>query len=304
MAHTEDVRLDQRRALLAVLAVNAGYMIVEVVGGVAFSSLALLADAAHMLSDVVALSVALIAHRLIERPASARHTYGLQRAEVLGALVNGLILLGIALLVAVEAFRRLDDPQDVVGGGLLAVAAIGLAINLVSARVLDRARRGSLNLRAAMIHMLSDAAGSVAALVAGAAVLLWDATWTDPAASLAIAALVLYSAWHLLRDTVHVLLEGTPRGMDTADVERAINDHAGVESIHHLHLWNLASDVPALSAHVVLADDMPLHEVQIRGDKIKEMLASRFGIEHATLEFECHACDPIYETERPPDHAP
>jgi cobalt-zinc-cadmium efflux system protein len=290
--HRAVSRMTQRRALWISLVANAGFMVAEVAGGLAFHSLALLADAAHMLSDVAGLAIALVAHRLVDRRATARHSYGLQRAEVLGALVNGLTLLAVAAWIIVEALRRIGEPADVVGRGLLVVATLGLAVNLGSAVLLARAQGHSLNMRGAFVHMAVDAAGSVAAIAAGVAVIGWQANWVDPLASILIALLVVWSAWGLLRDTVQVLLEGTPRGMDPGTVEDALAADDAVEAVHHLHLWNLASDTPALSAHVVLRGEVTLHDAQVNGDRLKTLLDERFGIAHATLELECHPCDP------------
>lgn len=283
-------RLVQRRALWTALVLNAGFMIAEVIGGLAFNSLALLADAAHMLSDVVGLGIALYALRLAERPASVRHTYGFQRAEVLGAVANGITLIAVVAWIFLEAFRRLADPEAVEGAGLLVVATLGLMINLGSAMLLNSARGGSLNMRGAFIHMASDTTGSVAVIVAAVAVIVWGATWVDPAASFAIGLLILWATWGLLRDTAHVLMEGAPKGMDVQAVETALEEEPGVQAVHHLHVWNLASDVPALSAHVILADDETLHDAQVRGERLRSMLHDRFGIGHATLELECHPC--------------
>ena len=284
-------RAMQRRALWLALAANGGFLVAEAAGGFAFRSLALLADAAHMLSDVAGLAIALIAQRLIDRPATARHSFGLQRAEVLGAQANGLTLVAVAGWIVFEAVRRMGEPADVVGGGLLVVALLGLGVNVGSAVLLARAQGRSLNMRGAFIHMVVDAAGSVAAVSAGVAVVAWGADWVDPFVSIAIAVLVLWSAWGLLRDTAQVLLEGTPRGMDPTRVEAVIADDDDVEAVHHLHLWNLASDVPALSAHVVLRGEVSLHDAQASGDRLKSLLGERFGIAHATLELECHSCD-------------
>ena len=282
----------QQKALILALAFNAVFLVAEVVGGIAFRSLALLADAAHMTSDVVALVIALFAQRLLDRPATTRHSYGMQRAEVLGAQANAVSLLAVAVWIVYEAIQRIGEPAEVVGGGLLVVAFLGLGVNVGSAWMLARARGGSLNMHGAYVHMVIDAAGSVGAIAAGIGVLLWDANWLDPAMSLLIAALVLWSAWGLLRDTAHVLLEGAPAGIDPREVETAVVGHHGVEAVHHLHLWNLASDVPALSAHVVLeGEDVTLHEAQQTGEQLKLLLDERFGIEHATLELECHVCE-------------
>jgi len=286
------LRSRQRRTLAVALCLNAVFLIAEVAGGLAFNSIALLADAAHMFSDVLGLSVALLAQRLVDRPSSERHSFGLQRAEVLGALANGVLLTGTAAWILFESVRRFSDPPEVAGGGLLAVASLGLAVNLTSALLLARAKGRSLNMHGAFVHMLSDAGGSVAAITAGAAILLAGATWVDPAASLLIAVLVLAAAWRLLRDTVHVLLEGTPEGLGPAEVQGALCAQPTVESVHHLHLWNLASDTPALSAHVVLRGPRSLHEAQEAGGHLKALLDEQFGIEHATLELECHDCEP------------
>jgi cobalt-zinc-cadmium efflux system protein len=262
------------------------------VGGVVFNSLALLADAAHMLSDVAGLAIALVAQHLMDRPFSARKTYGFQRAEVLGAMANGLTLAAVTVWIFTEAWGRLWNPEVVTGRGMLIVGALGLAVNSGSAVVLARSRGRSLNMHGAWLHMVSDAAGSVAVIAAAAAALLWGAQWVDPAASIIIGILIMASTWRLLAETVHVLMEGTPRGIDLRTVQTAMEAEPGVESVHHLHLWNLASDSAALSAHLVLERDTSLHDAQERGDRIKEALAGRFGIEHATLEFECHACEP------------
>ena len=289
---TKERRDAQQRALRLAFGANASFLVAEIAGGLAFGSLALLADAGHMASDVFGLGLALAAQHLSQRPASARHTYGLQRAEVIGALANAVILLVTVTWIAVEAVRRLQDPSGVEGGGLLLVASLGLAVNVGSAIALRRAGGTSLNLRGALLHMAADAVGSIGAIGAGLAVVLWGAQWFDPVASIAIAALVVWSALDLLRATVRVLLEGAPRGLDAGRVERALAEADSVEGVHHLHLWSLASDVPALSAHVVLEGDLSLHEAQARGDELKEMLRRRFGIDHATLELECHACEP------------
>jgi len=281
------------RALWLALAANAGFLVVEVIAARAFDSLALLADAAHMGSDIAALGIALVAQRLIERPATARHSYGLQRADVLAAQLNGFGLVAVTGWIFYEAWGRLSAPVDVAGGGLLAVALIGLAVNGVSAWLLHGAQGTSLNMHGAFAHMAADAASSLGAVLAGLAVLLWSATWADAAVSIVIGVLVLWSAWGLLRDATQVLLEGTPRGLDAAAVEAALAAQDDVELVHHLHLWNLASDTPALSGHVVLRGGMTLHDAQQRADQLKTMLAERFGIDHATLELECHPCEPV-----------
>lgn len=281
----------QRRVLRAVLAVNAGYLVVEVVGGLAFGSLSLLADAAHMFSDVVALLIALGAHALVARPSSPRHSFGLQRAEVLGAQANGVLLVAGAGWILVEAMRRLGDAPAVEGPGLLVVGSLGLVVNLASAWVLLRWGRGGLNMRALLLHVAADAAGSAGAIVAGVAVVVAGTDWVDPAVSVLIGLLVLGSAWRLLRDTAHVLLEGTPPDLHTDEVVAAMQAVDGVVSVHHVHLWSLASDVPALSAHVVLTGNPSLHEAQERGDRLRRELEQRFGIGHATLDLECHVCE-------------
>jgi len=281
-------RIAQRRVVWAVLGANLALMAGEVVAGAALRSLALLADAVHRLTDVSGLAIALVAIRLAVRPPTKRHSFGLQRAEVLAAQANGLILLGAAGWVIYVASGRLAHPVHVAGGGLLAVASSGLAVSVASAWLLSRAHSESLNMRAAFLHMSADAAGSLGAMVAGLLILAADWHRADPAASILISILVIYAAWTLLRDAAHVLLEGTPRGMDPTSVEDSLLAAGGVEGVHHLHLWNLASDVPALSAHVVLTGELSMHEAQVKGDRLKAMLAERFGIEHSTLELECH----------------
>ena len=280
----------QRRVLWWVLAANGTFLVVEVIGGIAFSSLALLADAAHMATDVSGLAIALVAQSLLGRPSSRRHSYGLQRAEVLGAMANGILLVATAGWIIFEAVQRFGDEVEVEGGGLLVVATIGLVVNVVSALLLARVRGRSLNLRGAYVHMLADAAGSVAAIGAGVAVVVADAYWVDAAASIIIAVLVLWSSWGLLRDTVHVLLEGSPSEMDAERVIEVITATGAVDEIHHLHVWSLASDAPALSAHLVVDGSLTMHEAQERGAVVRRALEAEFGVIHSTLELECHPC--------------
>lgn len=265
-------------------------LVAELVGGFVFGSLALLADGAHMASDVLALTVALVALNLARRPPTDRHTYGLARAEVLGAQVNGVLLLAGAGAVVVEALRRLDDPARIDAFGVVVVGALGLAVNVVSAVAVGHVSHGDLGLRAAFWHLLADAAGSVAVLVAAFAALAFGAYRVDALASILIAVMVLVGAWRLLRDTTRVLLEAVPEGIDLVAVRRALEGADGVEAVHDLHVWSVGSSHAALSAHVVLAGPLSLHDAQERSGALKAMLADRFGIAHATIEVECHEC--------------
>lgn len=283
----ESVPASQRRALTWALALNGGFLVVEVAGGILLGSLALLADAAHMVGDVVGLGIALAGTVLAGRPISARHSFGFARADVLAAHLSSLLLLGSGLWIIFEAISRLSDPEpaQVAGGWLMVVAFAGLAVNVISAVIVHRAEGESLNMRASVAHLATDAAGSVAALVAGGAILAFGWQWADPVASLIIAGLVLWAGVRLVGQSTHILMEGTPAGLDPAAVRTAIGAVPGVLDVHHVHLWNLTSEVAAGSAHVVLGGDPTLRETRDLADLIRAELAE-FGLTNVTLEFE------------------
>lgn len=272
-----------RRALIIALCLAGAYLGVEVVGAWWTGSLALLADAGHMLSDVAALALALFASWVASRPAGPRWTYGRLRAEVLAALVQGTALFLVAAMIVREAFARFDAPPEVAGAGLLAIATGGLAVNGIALIVLRTGQRDNLNLRGAWLHVLSDALGSVGAMTAGAAVWLFGWRIADPIASIAISVLVVASAWTLLRDVVHVLMEAAPRHLDVDGIRTALRGVEGVREVHDLHVWSVGSSEVALSCHLVVPDDgrsTPLLQ------RVYQLLGAEFGITHATIQVE------------------
>jgi cobalt-zinc-cadmium efflux system protein len=285
--HGADIaRTGQRRALSWALGVNTALLLVEVAGGIVFGSLALLADAAHLVSDVAGLGIAVVALILAARPVSSRHSFGFARAEVMAAQVSALLLLAAGAWILFEGAARLSDPVPVQGAGLAAVATLGLVVNAGSAIVVHRAQGQSLNMRASFVHLATDASGSLGALLAGVAIWAWGWASADTIVSMATAILVLWTGWGLLRESTHVLMEGTPRGLDPETVLAVIGGVDGVVDAHHLHLWNLASDVPAASAHVVLSGQPSLHQAQQVGAQVKAALAGRFALTNVTLELE------------------
>lgn len=291
---TAALRAKQNRALWLALGINAVFLIVEVAGGFLFNSLVLLADAVHMLTDVAGLIIALIGQALITRPATARHTYGLARAEVLAAQANGLLLVGAAIWIAIEAVQRFGTPEHVAARGMLIVATLGLIANAASAWILAGHRKQNVNIKGAFLHMVVDAAGSIGAITAGVVIVLSPTSlWADPAMSILVSLLSLWSGWRLLGDTGRILLEGTPRGLDPVLIARTIAAQSNVEEVHHLHLWNLASDAPALTVHVLVTSDdaISMHDAMIQRERLKELLHDRFGIGHSTIEMECHPCE-------------
>jgi cobalt-zinc-cadmium efflux system protein len=272
--------LGGRSPLALALGLTLAYAAVEFTAGWWFGSLALMSDAGHMVSDAAALGLAWFAGWIAQRPAGLRHSFGLARAEVIAAFVNGLGLLLLVLLIAVEAVRRLLQPAPVQGGGVIAVAFVGLLVNLLVAYVLSRGER-SLNVRAALLHVLGDLVGSFAALLAGAVILVTGWHPIDPILSLVIATLILASTLHLLRDALHVLMEGVPRSLQLEDVGIALARIPEVRDVHDLHIWLIASGQVALSAHVKL--DALEHWPRIL-EEARRVLDQRFGIRHVTLQ--------------------
>ena len=299
-------RAGHRRALAWALGLNAVLLVVEVAGGIAFGSLALLADATHLVSDVAGLAIALGAVILTARPVSIRHSFGFARAEVLAAQVSAVLLLAAGGWILFEAIGRLRDPVPVDGAGLAVVATIGLLVNLGSAILVHRAEGESLNMRASFVHLATDAAGSLGAALAGLVIVATGWMQADSLVSLATALLVLWAGWGLLRDTTHVLMEGAPRGMDVEQVRQAMADVDHVTDVHHLHLWNLASDIPALSAHIVVTGNPTLADAQTTSDAVKTVLADRFALTHVTLEVENepHATPDRTLPQEPRPHGP
>jgi cobalt-zinc-cadmium efflux system protein len=283
------------------LVLTLGFMGVEAVVGWLSGSLALLADAGHMLGDSGALVLALIAQRVAERPRTELRTYGLKRAEVLAAFVNGIVLFGIALMIMREAVERFMHPVAIQGRMMLFAAVAGLGINLLSAFILMRGGKGNLNVRTALLHVLSDALGSVAAIIAAVGALYFGSQRLDPALSLLIAVLVLIGGYRVLRETTGILLESAPPHIDVAAVERAICETPGVASLHDLHVWRISEEFDALTAHVTLARGAHGTEVC---KSVADRLKADFKLEHVTIQPEAPPPDELVAVRLSKDGAP
>jgi cobalt-zinc-cadmium efflux system protein len=282
--HAHGSRAADRDALKAALALIVAFMAAEVVAGVISSSLALLSDAAHMLTDAAALALALLAAQLASRPAAGSMTYGLGRAEILSAQANGVTLLVLALLIVYESIRRLVSPPAVEGSVVLVVALAGVAVNLLAARILtnnDDAARRSLNIEGSYRHILTDLFGFIATAIAAVVILATGFRRADAIASLLVAALMLHAAYGLLTASARVFMESAPHGLDPQEIGHELASQPGVVQVHDLHVWEVTSGFPALSAHVVARAGDDCHELRRR---LQMILGQRFEIEHTTLQ--------------------
>lgn len=278
--HGHVPKSETKLAIAAVL--TGGFMLAEVAGGVVSGSLALIADAGHMLTDFASLVLAWGAMRLSRKPADWTLTYGFDRFSVLAALVNGLSLFAIAAWIAIEAVRRLSEPHEVLGGVMLWVALAGLVVNVVAFWMLTRGDGGNLNVRAAALHVAGDLLGSVAALVAALVIIGTGWTPIDPILSVFVTLIILRSAWAVVRESGHILLEGAPPGLDTREVARALRDGVpGVAEVGHVHAWSVTQERPMITLEVRAADAADRDAVRT---EVKAMLATRFGIAHSTVE--------------------
>ncbi len=289
MSHTHEHALpgasesDVRSRLRLAFSLTTLVLVIEVVGGVLTGSVALLADAGHMLTDAGALGIAFFAARMSARPPTASKSYGYGRVEILAALANGLLLGGVSVGIAFESISRLGDPHEIVALPMVAVAVIGLAANVVSALFLAPSARGNLNVRGAFFHVVGDALGSLAAIVAGLCILVWDFRSADALAGLFIAALLVASAVRLVRESVDILLEGAPRDLDLEEIAERVARLPGVLSIHDLHIWTVTSGFPAMSAHIDLEPGADAEGVRRSAHRL---LHQQYAIEHTTIQTE------------------
>ncbi|HMJ95619.1 MAG TPA: cation diffusion facilitator family transporter [Thermoleophilaceae bacterium] len=284
------VHTDDARRLTVALVLILGLMVAEVVAGVLADSLALLSDAAHMLTDAGAIALALFAARLARRPAGGDFTFGFRRAEILSAQVNGATLVGLALLILLEAIRRLVDPPEVAGLAVLLVAMVGIAVNLAATRVLAGSDRRSLNVEGAFQHVLTDLFAFIATAVAGAVVLATGFSRADGIAALVVAALMLRSGYALLRDSGRVLLEAAPRDLDPEEIGKALAAQPHVVEVHDLHVWEVSSGFPAISAHVTVRAGC---DTQAHRRELADLVRERFSISHSTLQVETRHEGPL-----------
>jgi cobalt-zinc-cadmium efflux system protein len=288
--HHGHVHTDDARRLTLALVLILGLMVVEVVAGVLASSLALLSDAAHMLTDAAAIVLALFAARLARRPASGGFTFGFRRAEILSAQVNGATLVALAVVIVWEGVRRLVDPPEVEGLPVLAVAIVGIAVNLAATRVLAGSERRSLNVEGAFQHVLTDLFAFIATAIAGAVVLITGFSRADGIAALFVAALMLRSGYGLLRDSGRVLLEAAPRGLDPLEIGNVLAAQPHVVEVHDLHVWEVTSGFPAISAHVTVGAGC---DTQAHRRELADLLRERFGVSHTTLQVETRHEGPL-----------
>jgi cobalt-zinc-cadmium efflux system protein len=297
-AHALEARReDSRRRLEVALGINLVLLVAEAVGGLITGSLAVLADAGHLLSDVGSIVLALIAARLAARPSSSRRTFGYQRSEVLAALANGLTLVAVSVFIGVEAIGRLSNPPAIEGGGVLALGILGLLGNAAATWWLARGERDDINLEGVLRHSFADALGSLGVVIAGAWVIAGGSDVVDPIVGLLISVLVLFSSWRLIKEPFDVLMEAAPADLDVDGMGAAICRVAGVRSVHDLHVWTVTAGFPALSAHVVVARgadrDMILRQLEVE-------LGETFGIEHTTLQIEEESGGGLIQVESSP----
>ena len=278
---------NERRIGLAAL-VTGLFMFAEVAGGIIANSLALIADAGHMLTDFASLSLAWFGFRLARRPADWKRTYGFDRFQVVIAYTNGLALFAIAAWIIFEAFERLSAPRPVLGGIMVAVAAAGLLVNIAAIALLHGADRENLNVRGALVHVLGDLLGSVAALIAGAVILFTGWTPIDPLLSILVALIIVYSGWKVVSEAGHILLEGAPRELDTREIgPDLVANVPGLIDVHHVHVWSITQERRMVTLHACIEDGRDAEEVV---KAIKQRLKARFGLDHATVEIERGVC--------------
>ena len=276
-------RVDNSRRLGIVLALTLVYIIIEIIGSLLANSLALLADAGHMLSDAGALGLSLLALWIAQMPATSSHTYGYYRTEILAALVNGAALIAVTIFIFMEAYQRIGKPPEIEGALMLGIAIGGLLINTLGLWILNPGKSQNLNVRGARLHLAADALGSLGAIFAGVLIWVFGWNWADPIASVLISVLVVYSSWVLLKETVAVLMESAPGHIDVDEVRNVICRIADVRSAHDLHIWTITSGMVALSVHIVVAGDRPARLVLA---ELREILHERFGIDHTTIQIE------------------
>jgi cobalt-zinc-cadmium efflux system protein len=297
-SHALDARReDSSRRMWIALAINVALLVAEAVGGLLTGSLAVLADAGHLLSDVASIALALIAVRLASLPAAGRRTFGYQRSEVLAALVNGLLLVAVSIGIAVAAIGRLSDPPAIDGAGVLALGVLGLAGNVAATVVLSRGQREDINLEGVLRHSAADALGSLGVVLAGGFVLLGGSSIVDPIVGLLIAGLVLASSWRLIKEPFDVLMEAAPADLDVDAIGAAICREEGVRSVHDLHVWTVTAGFGSLAAHVVVARECDRDLVRRR---LELTLTESFGIEHTTLQMEEEADRALLRVENVP----
>ncbi len=301
MGHLHAHASGSRWRLLLSIGLNLLISVAEIIGGLLSGSLALLSDAVHNLNDTASLGISYAARRLTLRRPNARKTFGYRRAEIIGAFVNLVTLVVIALFLIKEAIDRLLVPQTIDGTLMLTVAIIGLVANVLTALLLHRDARHSLNIQSAFLHIVSDAVSSVAVILGGIAILMFDVYWIDPVITIGIALYIAYLSLKLLRQTTHILMEGTPENLNPGHIAADLRQMAYVRDVHHVHIWHLDEHHLAFEAHIVIDEaDLPRME-QIKRS-LKERLLHRYGIGHVTLEFEsCPCCD---GTTAPPCHEP
>ncbi len=289
-SHAGDIaRFAPSGVVLVALVANSVLAVVQVVFGLLWGSISLVADSVHQVTDVLGLGIALAAIKLAAKGVTRRNTWGWGRADVMGALFSAVLLLGSSVWIVIEALRRLADPHDIEGAGVLVIAIVGLIVNGASAVALARVS-GSMATRAAYVHLVGDAAGSAGVLVAAVAILTLDAVWVDPAVAIVIALWVGWSGWSLLRSSTRVLMNLVPANVEADEVAATIAAVDGVDSVHHLHLWEIMSDHVSVSAHIEVEGDMAVHESQVLLDQVRQALLDRHGIDHSTFEVECHPC--------------
>ncbi len=281
--HSPDNHGSETRLGIVVF-ITAGYMVVEAVGGLAFNSLALLADAGHMFSDVMALGLSWIALRIGKRSPTDRLTFGFRRSEILAALINGVALWAIVGVIFYEAVHRFYEPSQVKGAGMFIIAGVGLAVNLLMAGLLFKGRSENLNIKGAFLHIVSDALGSLGAVVAAIIIIFTGRDWVDPLVSILIGFLVLHSSWGLIKESVLILMEGVPSDVDLRRVEESLASQEGVCCVYDLHVWSITSNRPALSAHVVMSD--PSFDRYALLTRLNGVLQEQFGIDHTTIQIE------------------
>ena len=287
MSHPHPYSSTSRKYLWWAFWINFIFLIIEVIGGVYAGSLALLSDAGHMLTDVGALGLAIIVSRMADRPPDERRTYGYLKTEILGAFINGSTLVAICGFIIWEAIQRFQNPQPILAVPMLVVAVLGLVANLFSARILHRGKSKDINIRAAYLHLIFDALGSVGAIMSGLLIWLWGVYWIDTITSLLIVILILAGTWKMILDSIKMLIDSVPEGMNYGQIRRSILNLNHVIDVHDLHIWSIGQNNPALSAHIILTNDCTEKQHWDQCLKqVQDMLAQSFNIKHTTIQVE------------------